>query len=209
MRVGLTSIASRAMGQGPTTQVDRASRQLADSRRIDRVLSNSNARSGTSFRRQPRGTGAHSKEHVMAENGVTENSGIKEYKHFVAGEWRSAENVYRPYDRALYARVAACGRSEAKRAVEAAANAFPAWSQTAPAERAKLFFRAAEIVKRRRAEIAKILALETGSTISFATFQQDLVSPRSSKRQRRPGSRARCSASNAKEDAPILFGERI
>ena len=38
-----------------------------------------------------------------------------------------------------------------------------------------LFFKAAEIVKRRRAEIARILAQETGSTISFATFQQDLV----------------------------------
>jgi len=117
----------------------------------------------------------------MAEaNGVTEINGIKEYKYFVGGEWRSAEgnklfDVYQPYDRALYARVAAGGRSEAKRAVEAAAKAFPTWSQTAPAERAKLFFKAAEIVKRRRAEIAKTLPLETGSTISFATFQQDLV----------------------------------
>src|SRR6266853_4325395 len=117
----------------------------------------------------------------MAEaNGVTEINGIKEYKYFVGGEWRSAEgnklfDVYQPYDRALYARVAAGGRSEAKRAVEAAAKAFPTWSQTAPAERARLFFKAAEIVKRRRAEIAEILAIETGSTISFATFQQDLV----------------------------------
>ena len=69
----------------------------------------------------------------MAEaNGVTEINGIKEYKYFVGGEWRSAEgnklfDVYQPYDRALYARVAAGGRSEAKRAVEAAAKAFPAW----------------------------------------------------------------------------------
>src|SRR5258705_13280287 len=38
-----------------------------------------------------------------------------------------------------------------------------------------LVCRAVEIVKRRRVEIAKILAEETGSTISFATFQQDLV----------------------------------
>jgi acyl-CoA reductase-like NAD-dependent aldehyde dehydrogenase len=112
--------------------------------------------------------------------GVTEVNGIKEYRYFVGGEWRAAEDrklfdVYRPYDRALYARVAAGGRPEAKRAVEAAAKAFPAWSQTTPAERARMFFKAAEIVKRRRAEIAEILALETGSTISFATFQQDLV----------------------------------
>src|SRR6202171_1905333 len=114
------------------------------------------------------------------ERGATEVNGIKEYRYFAGGEWRTAENrklfdVYRPYDRSLYARVAAGGRPEAKLAVGAAARAFPAWSQTTPAERARLFFKAAEIVKSRRAEIAEILAVETGSTISFATFQQDLV----------------------------------
>src|SRR5882757_8637205 len=111
---------------------------------------------------------------------VTEVDGIKEYRYFAGGEWRTAENhrlfdVHQPYDRALYARVAAGGRAEARIAVDAAAKAFPAWSQTTPAERAGLFLKAAEIVKRRRAEIAQILAQETGSTISFATFQQDLV----------------------------------
>src|SRR5580693_7305132 len=104
----------------------------------------------------------------------------KEFRYFVDGEWRTAENnklfdVNRPYDRALYARVAACGKAEAALAVDAAAKAFPAWSQSTPAGRARLFFKAAEIVKRRRAEIADVLARETGSTISFATFQQDLV----------------------------------
>jgi acyl-CoA reductase-like NAD-dependent aldehyde dehydrogenase len=112
--------------------------------------------------------------------GVTESNGTREYRYYAGGEWRRAENqklfdVYKPYDRSLYARVAAGGRPEAKLAVEAAAKAFPAWSQSTPATRAKLFFNAAEIVKRRRAEIAEILAVETGSTISFATFQQDLV----------------------------------
>src|ERR1700680_3879326 len=112
--------------------------------------------------------------------GVIEVNGIKEYRYFVGGEWCTAEHhklfeVFRPYDRALYARVAAGGRAKAKLPVEAAAKAFPAWAATTPAERARLFFKAAEIVKRRRAEIADILADETGSTISFATFQQDLV----------------------------------
>ncbi len=112
--------------------------------------------------------------------GVTTVNGVPEYRYFAGGEWRAAEcnklfDVYRPYDRSLYARVAAGGRAEAQAAVEAAAKAFPAWSQTTPAERARLFNKAAEIVKRRRAEIAEILAVETGSTISFATFQQDLV----------------------------------
>jgi acyl-CoA reductase-like NAD-dependent aldehyde dehydrogenase len=112
--------------------------------------------------------------------GVTQENGAQEFRYFVCGEWRRAENnklfdVYRPYDRSVYARVAAGGRAEATQAVEAAAKAFPAWAQTTPAERAKLFFKAAEVVKRRRVEIAEILAQETGSTISFATFQQDLV----------------------------------
>src|SRR5450631_4572559 len=113
-------------------------------------------------------------------NGVSEVNGVQEFRYFAGGEWRQAEgnklfDVYRPYDRGLYARVAAGGRAEATIAVDEAAKAFPAWSQTTPAERARLFFKAAEIVKRRRVEIAEILAQETGSTISFATFQQDLV----------------------------------
>src|SRR5579863_2029863 len=117
---------------------------------------------------------------MSAVSAVTEVNGVKEYRYYAGGEWRAAENhklfdVFRPYDRGLYARAAAGGRLEAKLAVDAAAKAYPAWSQTTPAERARLFFKAAEIVKRRRAEIAQILALETGSTISFATFQQDLV----------------------------------
>lgn len=117
----------------------------------------------------------------MAEsNSFIEKDGIREYKYFAGGQWQTAKEgktfeVYKPYDRSLFAKVAAGGRAEAKMAVDAAAKAFPAWSQTTPAERAKLFFKAAEIVKRRRQEIAEILALETGSTISFATFQQDLV----------------------------------
>jgi acyl-CoA reductase-like NAD-dependent aldehyde dehydrogenase len=102
------------------------------------------------------------------------------YQYYAGGQWLPAEggatfDVHQPYDRAVFAKVAAGGRSEARAAIKAAAEAFPAWSQSTPAERARLFFKAAEIVKRRRAEIARILAQETGSTISFATFQQDLV----------------------------------
>ena len=105
---------------------------------------------------------------------------IRTYKYYVDGEWRSAANGqtfddFEPYTGAVYAKVAAGGRQEAKLAVDAAARAFPAWAATTPAERARLLFKAADLVKRRRSEIAEVLARETGSTISFATFQQDLV----------------------------------
>ena len=64
---------------------------------------------------------------------------------------------------------------EAKVAIGAASAAFPAWADTPPVEKARFFLKAAEIVRRRREEIAEILARETGSTIPFSTFQQDLV----------------------------------
>jgi hypothetical protein len=95
------------------------------------------------------------KENMMSEvRSVAEVNGVKEYRYFADGEWRTAESrklfdVYKPYDRSLYARVAAGGRAEAKLAVDAAAKAFPAWSQTTPAERAKLFFKAAAPRSRR------------------------------------------------------------
>jgi len=83
--------------------------------------------------------------------------------------------VHEPYSGKLFARVAAGSRVDGRAAVDAAAKAFAGWAETTPAEKARLFLKASEIVKRRRSEIAEVLARETGSTISFATFQQDLV----------------------------------
>ena len=69
---------------------------------------------------------------------------------------------------------------------------------TTPAERARLFFKAAEIVKRRRAEIAQILAQETGSTISFATSSKISSPPPSSRR------RAGCTCRRARSWSPMF-----
>jgi acyl-CoA reductase-like NAD-dependent aldehyde dehydrogenase len=105
---------------------------------------------------------------------------VKDYSYFADNQWRKAGDnqffeVHEPYSGELFARVAAGSRADARVAVDAAAKAFAGWAETTPAEKARLFLKAAEIVKRRRTEIAEVLARETGSTISFATFQQDLV----------------------------------
>src|ERR1700732_4135113 len=105
---------------------------------------------------------------------------VKEYSYFAGNQWRKAADnqvfeVHEPYSGKLFARVAAGSRADGRAAVDAAAKAFPGWAETTPAEKARLFLKASEIVKRRRSEIAEVLARETGSTISFATFQQDLV----------------------------------
>jgi len=102
------------------------------------------------------------------------------YQWYAAGQWRDAPegrlfDDFEPYTGNLFARVPNCGPEEAKIAIAAASDAFPAWADTPPAEKARLFFKAAEIVRRRRGEIAESLARETCSTIPFSTFQQDLV----------------------------------
>src|ERR1700704_2307480 len=107
-------------------------------------------------------------------------SEVRPYEYFVDKEWRTPQDtavfeVQEPYSGRIFARVAAGSRADARIAVDAAAKAFAKWSETPPAEKARLFLKAAEIVRRRRAEIAEILARETGSTISFSTFQMDLV----------------------------------
>jgi acyl-CoA reductase-like NAD-dependent aldehyde dehydrogenase len=97
---------------------------------------------------------------------------------YAGGQWRDAPGLFddfEPYTGALYAQAPDCGAAEARIAISAAHSAFPAWADTPPVEKARLFLRAAEIVRRRRTEIAEILARETGSTLSFSTFQQDLV----------------------------------
>jgi acyl-CoA reductase-like NAD-dependent aldehyde dehydrogenase len=105
---------------------------------------------------------------------------VKEYSYFAGNQWRKAADnklfeVHEPYTGKLFARVASASRTDARAAVDAAAKAFPGWAETTPVVRAGLFLKAAEIVRRRRNEIAEILARETGSTISFSVFQMDLV----------------------------------
>ena len=111
---------------------------------------------------------------------MTDTETIPTYGWYADGTWhepgdRPLFDDFEPYTGTVYARIADCGPDEAKIAIQAAADAFPAWAATPPAEKARLFFKAAEIVRRRRTEIAEALARETGSTIPFSTFQQDLV----------------------------------
>ena len=105
---------------------------------------------------------------------------VKDYSYFADNQWRRAADnqffeVHEPYSGKLFARVAAGSRADARAPWMPQPKAFAGWAETTPAEKARLFLKASEIVKRRRTEIAEVLARETGSTISFATFQQDLV----------------------------------
>jgi delta 1-pyrroline-5-carboxylate dehydrogenase len=99
----------------------------------------------------------------------------REYKMYMNGEWVSAQDgeVYddlNPYTGEVFARVASGKRIDAKRAIDAAAAAFPAWSHTLPAERQALFLRAADILEKKQNEIISILGEETGCTFGLKVW---------------------------------------
>jgi aldehyde dehydrogenase (NAD+) len=95
---------------------------------------------------------------------------------YISGEWVGALDgeLYddlNPYTGEVFAQAPSGKRADAKRAVDAAAAAFPGWSHTLPAERQALFLKAADILAKKQEEIVPILAEETGCTFGFAMFQ--------------------------------------
>jgi acyl-CoA reductase-like NAD-dependent aldehyde dehydrogenase len=111
---------------------------------------------------------------------TTQATEIREAKLFIGGEWLDSEGGETfddpdPFTGDPVARVAAGTREDARRAVEAAAEAFPAWSQAPPAVRQRIFLKAADILDSRSDEIASWLIRETGSAFGFTMFQLQFV----------------------------------
>jgi len=107
-------------------------------------------------------------------------SDAREAKQFIAGGWTDAAGGGTfedrdPFTGDVVAFVPAGGRPDAARAVAAAADAFPAWSQSLPAQRQAIFLKAADVLESRRDEIVGLLARETGATFGFGMFQMQFV----------------------------------
>jgi acyl-CoA reductase-like NAD-dependent aldehyde dehydrogenase len=100
----------------------------------------------------------------------------QEYRQFIGGEWGPAadgatfEDVD-PFTGDVVAHAPAGGADDATRAIEAAAAAFPVWSQTPPAERQRVFLKAADLLEARTQEVVDLLARETGASFGFGMFQ--------------------------------------
>ncbi|HVS84366.1 MAG TPA: aldehyde dehydrogenase family protein [Gaiellaceae bacterium] len=104
----------------------------------------------------------------------------QEYRQFIGGDWVAAADgaTYEdtdPFNGDTVATAPAGGAEDARRAVEAAAAAFPAWSKTPPAERQRIFLKAADILESRQMEVVDLLARETGSSFGFGMFQTMFV----------------------------------
>jgi acyl-CoA reductase-like NAD-dependent aldehyde dehydrogenase len=71
---------------------------------------------------------------------------------------------------------AAAGREDAKRAVEAAHDAFRGWAATPAGERRTLLNRAADLLMERAPDVAGIMTEEVGGTFGWGMFNCDLAS---------------------------------
>ena len=98
----------------------------------------------------------------------------------IGGEWTAAEGGRTfedadPFTGDVVANVPAGTREDARRAIAAAADALPAWSQTPPEARQAIFLKAADLLEARGEDVGSWLTRETGCTFGFAMFQLHFV----------------------------------
>ncbi len=89
----------------------------------------------------------------------------------IDGKWIEADSgrtlgVINPATEEVIVEIAYGGRAEARRAVEAAARALPAWMKLTAWDRAKVLKKTAELMRERLDAIAKTLTLEQGKPLA-------------------------------------------
>lgn len=90
---------------------------------------------------------------------------------YIAGKWIQTEeqmDVYNPADGTVIGTVSKGGKKEARLAVDAAADAFPAWSRRTANERGELLRRWHELIAEHTDELARIMTTEQGKPLKEA-----------------------------------------
>jgi aldehyde dehydrogenase (NAD+) len=96
---------------------------------------------------------------------------VNDYRNFIGGEWTASEsgksvaNVNPAETHEVLGHVPLSTADEARRAVDAAAAAFPAWRDTPAPVRGSLLFRALAILDKEKEELARTLTREEGKTL--------------------------------------------
>ena len=94
----------------------------------------------------------------------------KTSKMFVNGEWIASQtdetiSVVNPATEKVIASVPKASREEAKAALEAAEDAQPKWEDLAPIQRAAFLFKTAQLIRRDKERLARILTSEQGKPL--------------------------------------------
>jgi succinate-semialdehyde dehydrogenase / glutarate-semialdehyde dehydrogenase len=92
---------------------------------------------------------------------------------FIDGKWVDADNgrtlgVINPATEEVITEIAFGTRAEAKRAVDAAGKAMPAWMKLTPYDRAKILKKTADLMRDRADAIARTLTMEQGKPLPEA-----------------------------------------
>lgn len=94
---------------------------------------------------------------------------MNETKLWINGQWQEAKETYEltsPYNGEIIAKVAKASVSDVEQAIEGAQNAFLSFKQTTAYDRAEILYKVVDIMRRRKDELAEILAQEAGKPIS-------------------------------------------
>ncbi len=99
---------------------------------------------------------------------------VETFKNFIGGQWVDAisgqtfQNI-NPSDTSeilgVYPR---SGKADVDNAVKAAQSAFKQWKNIPPVERAKIIYKAGELLTERKEELAKVISKENGKTVAGA-----------------------------------------
>ncbi|MER3417840.1 MAG: aldehyde dehydrogenase [Chloroflexota bacterium] len=96
---------------------------------------------------------------------------------FVDGRWVAAERgatfiAWNPSTGEPIGAVARGSRRDAAAAIEAAGRAFPAWSRRTPFDRARFMERIAQVIDRRRDDLARTLTLDQGKPLHAEAYAE-------------------------------------
>ncbi|MEQ8603856.1 MAG: NAD-dependent succinate-semialdehyde dehydrogenase [Marivibrio sp.] len=89
---------------------------------------------------------------------------------YIGGEWVSADSgatfpVVNPSNGETIAKVARCGQVETRRAIDAAAEAWPAWRAKTAKERAQIMRKFFDLIMENQRDLAMIMTLEQGKPL--------------------------------------------
>jgi acyl-CoA reductase-like NAD-dependent aldehyde dehydrogenase len=105
-------------------------------------------------------------------------SRIKTFKMYIDGDWVDSEKeetleVINPATEEVFAKVPKASKEQVKGALEAAEKAQRKWEDLSPLQRAKFLFKIAELIRRDRERLARILTSEQGKPLYESRLEID------------------------------------
>ena len=101
---------------------------------------------------------------------------MEEKKLWINGQWVETKNSYvltSPYSGEEIAKVAMASVQDVEKAIEGAHEAFQSFKKTTAFERAEILYKVVELIRNRKEDFAKILAMEAGKPLSVGLVEVD------------------------------------